>query len=235
MVRCFGGCHYGEAAFLECVQKRGDCFAQVERLPKLPRSASLLCPWEVAVEKWFRIPTSLFVELEGLRTSSEYVLGCLPQQLKEFHRKSKRPWTADQINEIYDIYNAGRWFYERLSDWSKSLPKGSASPHVFRKTALQFARQGQDATSLVANDAAVTEAVMMTHYVEEGADQFLHRSNRMYARIIAGVPMDVLNRYGYMETEAERLRAELYKAVEQQDWKKAGEITAKLEELRKAS
>lgn len=75
----------------------------------------------------------------------------------------------------------------------------------------------------------------MTHYVEEGADQFLHRSNRMYARIIAGVPMDVLNRNGYVATEAERLRAELHEAVEQQAWKKAGEITVKLKELRKAS
>ena len=70
------------------------------------------------------------------------------------------------------------------------------SPHVFRKTALQHARSGEDLNERVANDAKVSASVMLGHYVTEGDEELRQASNRTYQRIAASLPAEVARRYG---------------------------------------
>ncbi len=59
----------------------------------------------------------------------------------------------------------GDWFADRMDDWSATLATGRAHVHVFRKTSLQYVRSGEDVNRQVANDARVSESVLMTSYV----------------------------------------------------------------------
>ena len=58
--------------------------------------------------------------------------------------------------------NAGCWFDEQVKKWGSD-----ASIHMLRKTSLQYAGAGQDATRSLAKDARVSEEFMMAHYVKE--------------------------------------------------------------------
>ena len=90
------------------------------------------------VRRWFRIPAQLYRELRASRSTNPvnrpYVFGGLLEQVCQYHRKGKRPWLARRVETEFDQYNVGRWFYERVSGWSKLLPGGNAYTHVFRKT-----------------------------------------------------------------------------------------------------
>src|SRR5262249_50786945 len=68
---------------------------------------------------------------------------------------------------------------------------GHAHPHTFRKTALQQAWVGDEkADEQVAQDAGVGRKVMLTHYVRV----LREKSNRTFARILAGLPPEVARR-----------------------------------------
>src|SRR5262249_40280123 len=129
------------------------------------------------VKKWFQIPDCLHQDLMKIKTSSPYVFAAYSEQIRRFFETSKTPGPAKTVEADVKPYNLGNWFYKKIVVWSKSLAKGRASTHVFRKTSLQYARAGEDVNRQVAGDAKLGEAVMMTHYVQETDVQMRQASN----------------------------------------------------------
>ena len=90
---------------------------------------------------------------------------------------------------------------------------------------MQHARSGEDANRRVAQDARLSESVMMAHYVTERDEELRQASNRTYRRILASLPPEVAERYGYVaENGAAALKLRLTEATGSQDW----ELVAKL-------
>ena len=180
------------------------------------------------VRRWFRVPEGLYRELEALQVAGNpYVFAAYPAQLRRFYEGSNRPGTAKVVGEEFDPVCLGDWFYERVKGWAKALPRGDACVHVFRKTALQFARAGEDANRRVAEDARVSEAVLLGHYVTEGDDQLRAKSNRTFARLVAALPPEVASRYGHApvpDDPGEKLRT----AAAEGDWHAVARLAAQL-------
>jgi lysozyme family protein len=63
----------------------------------------------------------------------------------------------------------------------------------------------------------------------EEDEELRHRSNRTYWRIVAGLPLEVARRYGYVETATDRLEQKLQAAIAAKDWALAKRLAAKLE------
>jgi hypothetical protein len=82
----------------------------------------------------------------------------------------------------------------------------------------------------VAEDARVSESVMMTHYVEETDPEMREASNRTYRRILASLPAEVARRYGHAEEERPPATEEqqLQQAVAARDWQRVAELSALL-------
>jgi predicted dehydrogenase len=177
------------------------------------------------VEKWFRIPEALYRELAELRTDSPFVFAAYNEQLRRFHRRRARSHVANLVSGKFNPELLGDWFHRRIVEWSQSLPKGHATTHVFRKTTLQLARRGEDVNRAVAEDARLSESVMMTNYVMELDEEFRQRSNRTYHRILAALPLEVAGRYGYSPTAQDRLEEQIRAAVAAKDWDKAAELS----------
>lgn len=180
------------------------------------------------VERWFRIPDGLFSELTALRTESSFVFAAYTDQLRCHYQRGARPWASNLIARDFDPERLGDWFLHRLLAWSTDLPKGRATPHIFRKTALQFARQGEDANYRVACDARVSEAVMMTSYVRERDGELRHASNRTFARILAGMPPLLAARYGHASPDPAELEERLQAAIAAKDWTRVAEVSAEI-------
>ena len=125
--------------------------------------------------------------------------------------------------------------YRSLREWSKTLPNGTAYLHVFRKTSLQHARRGEDLNKLVAGDASLTEAVMMSSYAEESSEELQHKSNRTFRRILASLPLEVSTRYGYEERPTDRLIENIDFARAREDWAEMARIAEKLVDLKSTS
>jgi hypothetical protein len=128
----------------------------------------------------------------------------------------------------FDPVNLGNWFYRKVVRWSKSLPKGRASTHIFRKTSLQLARSGEDLNRQVAADARLSESVMTAHYVQETDEQLRHKSNRTYRRILASLPVQVARRLGHVEAEGASLEDRLQAAIIAKDWALVADLSARL-------
>ena len=109
-------------------------------------------------------------------------------------------------------------FYERVKGWSG----GKAYVHMFRKTSLQYARAGQDATQSLAKDARVSEGVMMTHYVKEEDLQFRAASNAMFQRLCLSMTPEVARAFGHEHSATAVLEQRL------RNWPLVGEIAKKL-------
>lgn len=157
------------------------------------------------VERWFRIPEGLYRDLLELKTDSPFVFATYTDQLRQLYAKSERPWAAQHIGTEFTPDRLGDWFFQRLAAWSKNLPKGHATTHIFRKTALQFARRGEDLNHRVAADAKVSESVMMASYVQERDEELHQASNRTFQRLVAGLPAEVLSVRLYSD-DAQRSR-----------------------------
>ncbi len=181
------------------------------------------------IEKWFRIPPSLYRELEQFRTNSQFVFAAYKDQLRHFHKNRKKLNAANFISGTFSPEQLGDWFYRRIVEWSKSLPRGHASTHVFRKTTLQLARRGEDVNRIVASDARLSEGVMMTNYVTESDEEFRQRSNRTYHRIVAALSLEVADRYGYSPTSQDRLEEQIRAAAAVKDWNKVMELSQQLQ------
>ncbi len=180
------------------------------------------------VERWFRIPVALYSELENIRNGSPYVFASYNQQLRAFHVRNGRPDNANRVNEEFSPRCLGDWFADRMDDWSATLEKGHAHIHVFRKTGLQYVRNGEDINRQVAKDAKVSESVLMTNYVKETDEQLRQASNRTFARILASLPPHLAQRCGHAEPPIEDLEGELKKAVEGENWLRAADLANRL-------
>jgi hypothetical protein len=154
--------------------------------------------------------------------------GAYNEQLERFYSQGPRPWLAELVGDAFNPTSVGDWFHNSLSEWSKSLPKGHATAHVFRKTSLQHARSGEDVNRKVAEDARVSESVMMTHHVEETEQELRNKSNRTYHRILASLAPSVAQRYGYVELENSKLERRLKAAVTAKNWSAVAKLTAQL-------
>ncbi len=112
-------------------------------------------------------------------------------------------------------------------EWSESHPDGKAYVHVFRKTALQMALDGEEeeASHKVAKDAGVTEGVLLGHYA---IPKLWRKSNRTYNRILTSLLPEVAQRYGYVEDEWVRLDRQLRQAVEAQNWELVATLSVRL-------
>ena len=177
------------------------------------------------VRRWVRIPTGLYAELERIRMAdSPYVFAAYSGQLRAFHAGTN---VAASVAEQYKPEAFANWFQDRIGGWVEETGSIHASPHVFRKTALQFARDGEYINHAVAADARLTPSVMAGHYVDEA---FRAASNRTYARILASLLQDgIAERYGYIPaSEQERLTDELRKATAKGDWRAVKAIADKL-------
>ena len=105
-----------------------------------------------------------------------------------------------------------------------------ATPHIFRKTALQHARRGEDLNRQVALDAKLNVSVMLNHYVVEEADQPRQASNRTFQRILASLPVDVAIRYVHRPANVgAELERRLLMAAATKDWKTVADLAGKLQ------
>lgn len=178
------------------------------------------------VEKWFRVPDTLYHELVSVRTDAPHVFAAHVQQLRAFYAQSEMPWKTKMVGQQFNPVNLGDWFHERLVHWSKTLPKGRATTHVFRKTSLQYALSGESAR--VAADARLSEGVMLQHYAKVTDPQRREQSNRTFARIVASLDAEVANAYGHVPVETGVLEAQLVAATEAKNWGLAAQLTAEL-------
>jgi hypothetical protein len=183
---------------------------------------------KAGIEKWFRVPEGLYQELLALKADSPYVFAAYSQQMRHFYESSRFPWQARVVCEEFRPVNLGDWFHERIVQWSKSLPRGHATAHVFRKSSLQYARTGEDVNRQVADDARVSPGVMMTHYVKETDEQMRARSNRTFARILAGLPAEVARRYGHVDPTSSPLEERLRAALADEDWPLVARLSSEL-------
>ena len=84
---------------------------------------------------------------------------------------------------------------------------------------------GEDRNEAVAQDARISRAVMVRHYIDETDEELRQASNRTYHRLIAGLSTEVARRYGYeADSDAMGMQTRLQAAVNAQDWKTASEI-----------
>jgi hypothetical protein len=187
---------------------------------------SIVGKW--AVKKWFRIPDALYDELLAIRTDSPFVFAAYTAQLRRFHEDSGRPSAAKAVNGTFNPVCLGDWVHQRMVHWSQTLPKGRAYMHIFRKSSLQYARRGEDASRRVAEDARVSESVLMRHYVEESDPELREASNRIFQRIVAGLPSEVALRYGHAETSKAGLEERLQHAIGARDWELVTRLSAEL-------
>ena len=179
---------------------------------------------KAGVERWFRIPDKLYQELLSLRTDSPFVFAAYCDQIRLFHDE-QHPGTAKSIHAEFTPKNFGRWFYGRVKEWAEKSGCG-AYVHVFRKTALQMALDGEDELSdRVAEDAGVGKTVMLGHYVKP---KLWRRSNRTYYRIQASLSPEVANRFGHVETPISSLERKLEAAKADKDWLLVAELATRL-------
>lgn len=181
------------------------------------------------VRKWARVPLGLYRELEAIRMADNpFVFAAYTGQLRAFHAGTK---FASKVGDEFSPEALASWFQDRIGDWVEKTGAEHASPHVFRKTNLQFARDGEDLNRKVADDAQVTPRVMTEHYVTESEEAFRNASNRTYGRILASLIQDgIAERYGHVPaSEQERLMDELRKATLANDWDAVKAIAERLQ------
>jgi hypothetical protein len=181
------------------------------------------------VERWFRIPLPLYRELKAVEEEgNDFVFAAYTRQVSQVH--ADNPGCLKKIREDYIPRNFGRWFYERVKEWSEGQGKNRAFVHHFRKTGLQYARRGEDINRQVASDAKVGESVLMTSYVRETDEELRAKSNRTYARILASLTGEIASRYGHAEPRPSNLEQRLKEAMAAKNWSLVREVSGNLEQ-----
>jgi integrase len=184
---------------------------------------------KMGVEKWARVPDGLYREMLTFKTSSPYVFAAYNDQIRQNFQRRGMALFAANVGKEYAPESFGNWLQSRIPEWAKATGRPHATPHVFRKTALQHARRGEDLNRLVAQDAKVTTSVMMRHYVSEHEEELRHASNRTYARILASLPTEVATRYGYQPVNGTAdLEARLDAALKAKDWPLVADLANRL-------
>lgn len=185
------------------------------------------------VEKWARIPTSLYNGLVSIKTDNTYVFGDYPNQLREHHLSLGSSRSAHQVVNDFNPTNLGDWMYRRLKEWEGEFGKESAYLHIFRKTTLQYAQSGQSNNEEVASDAHLGSKVMMTHYTKAIDLERRDQSNRTYQRILNALPNNVAKIYGHQVSDQEKIIEDLDRARRAGNWEEVGKLAQKLEALDK--
>jgi integrase len=181
------------------------------------------------VQKWARIPAGLYQEMLSFKNGCPYVFAAYNEQLRQFYEKREMALFAANTAKEYVPASFGTWLQNRIPEWAVANGRPHATPHVFRKTALQHARRGEDLNQLVAQDAKVTASVMMRHYVSENDEELRHASNRTYARILASLPPDIATRYGYQAVNGTvDLENRLEAAIRTKDWRLVADLANRL-------
>jgi integrase len=178
------------------------------------------------VKKWFRVSTVLYDQLAAMRTPSPYVFAAYTEQLRQFH--ADKPNWLQHVGTEFVPGNFGQWFYDRVKEWAAKNSTWNAYVHIFRKTGLQHAREGEDIDREVAADARVGESVLTTHYVTKSEAQLRAGSNRTFRRILASLPVAVATRYGYEEPKSAGLEQRLQAAMDAKDWALVAGLSAEL-------
>jgi hypothetical protein len=177
------------------------------------------------VRKWFRIPDALYEELVRLRTDSPFVFAAYSEQLRHIHTDNAS-WL--QHVKSYTPARFGEWLYKKVKHWSEQQQGKPAYVHTFRKTAMQFARRGEDLNRQVADALRVSPSVMLEHYVIEGDAELRSYSNDTYYRIAAALPPEVARRYGHDEPEKTKLERQLDGARASKEWDLVNQLSARL-------
>jgi len=91
--------------------------------------------------KVIRLPAALLSEIRSFRSESPYVWAGYAEQLRQFHRNEGHHASAHKIKD-FNPQRLRILFQKWIGAWSKENAKG-VSHHTFRKTGLQFSREGQ--------------------------------------------------------------------------------------------
>jgi integrase len=183
-----------------------DCCVAVQGKPIVAAEVHFEVIGKWGVERWFRIPEPLYRELLAHRTDSPFVFAAYSKQITTVHGENLG--CLKKIRPEFDPSNFGRWLYERVKDWAVIQSRADAYLHIFRKTGLQFTHDGEEeeVSKRVADDAGVSEAVLLGSYVKP---KLWRKSNRTFGRLLASLPPTVASRYGYVEDERSRLDRQL--------------------------
>nr|WP_123784853.1 hypothetical protein [Pirellula staleyi] len=181
------------------------------------------------VKRYLRIPERLFEQHMSARSSaSQFVFAAYCEQARQAHTYNSG--CQKKIRAEFAPKNFGSWFYARIKEWSASQPNGNANVDVLRKTSLQLAFDGDEVVTSrkVADDAEVSESVLLCHYVNL---DLWRKSNRTYYRILAALSADLAAQVGYVESASDRLSRELEAAKDRGDWSRVAKLAAELEKL----
>lgn len=179
--------------------------------------------------KWFRVPKLIYEGLLEIKTASPFVFSSYPDELRT-HWQKTQPKFVSKVRVNFSHKNFGEWLYERVSNWSKA-EGNPAYLHVFRKTGLQFAVDGEGEDRRVADDAQVSHRVMTTHYTSEQDRHFRAKSNRTFYRIARSLPEDVLRTYGYIPEAGVTIQQQLDEAYRRKDWAEVRRLSDVLDNL----
>lgn len=132
--------------------------------------------------KTVRIPHSLLTELERFKTNGMYVWSGYAEQLRLYHRTEGHHGSAHRVKEFTPERLRGV-FQKWIGEWSKAHAEG-LSHHAFRRTALQWSREGQ----LRSTESKFAKAVNLSLAVAE--QNYTTKPERLWAdltyRNIAG-------------------------------------------------
>lgn len=181
------------------------------------------------VEKWARLPSGLMEELRAIKGASDYLFASYTSELRGFYLRTGQPRFAALVSDEFSPSAFAGWFHERIKEWAEQTGHPPATPHAFRKTALQHARQGEDLNRQVAQDAKVSESVMMAHYVTERDEEMRQASNRTYHRILLSLSLEAATHYGYRpDNEVAELERRLAIATGVKDWEAVAKLATEL-------
>jgi integrase len=190
---------------------------------------------KAGIEKWFRVPHDLYQDLLAIKTTDPHVFAAYTQQLAAFYARSMHPGKERMVCKDFNPINLGDWFHAQIAEWSKNLPNGPATIHVFRKTGLQYALDGESASRKVAADARLTDTVLMKNYAKTKDPQRRRQSNRTFRRIAAAINPEVSARYGFKIAALDPLEEKLRLATEKKNWTLVGRLSVALSARRSAA
>jgi hypothetical protein len=115
--------------------------------------------------KMFRIPLCTLAELERYRTESPFVWAGYVDQLRDYHKTTGHGSSASKVKD----FNPQRLrisFQKWIGQWSRMNKVEGLSHHAFRRTGLQWSREGQlrSSESVYAQASNVGLDVADKHY-----------------------------------------------------------------------